>query len=127
MKKPDWVGKIDRYSIEEGEIYVSWKEQRKKVFTRDEHRCKKCGESDRRLLVAHHTSYREKEGSLEEFDLLITLCNLCHNKFHKEHLYDSIKKKHILKSYAKTHLPSLRARNSLGSKEESKTKRTKET
>lgn len=98
IKKPDWAGKIERFESFEGSGFVSWKQQRERVLKRDGYVCRKCGDFDRRILVAHHTSYKEKSGSLEELDLLITLCQSCHNLFHRDHIYDGISKKHKLRS-----------------------------
>ena len=88
MKKPQWVGKIERYD----EPTPDWNEQRKKVFKRDRHKCKWCKSEER--LVVHHKSYREVPGSDEELKHLITLCENCHNEFHKTHKYDRIEKRH---------------------------------
>lgn len=65
---------------------------RDKVLERDNHRCQACGRtieeismSGKKLsLQCHHKSYQHVgKNNEEEFNDLITLCNICHNAMHK--------------------------------------------
>jgi len=69
-----------------------FKELRKKVLQRDGFRCQVCGrtieeisDSGKKLsLQCHHKSYEHVgKHNEEEFNDLITLCNVCHNAMHK--------------------------------------------
>ena len=55
-----------------------WNKKRYKVFERDNFKCQKCG---KRGTQAHHLNY--KNIGNEKLDDLITLCNKCHKKEHK--------------------------------------------
>lgn len=72
---------------------LCWQDQRKRVFERDKHICRFCKKYIRRP-VCHHTYYGHKKGSSEEFNVLITLCEKCHNNFHKDKKYNRKTKSH---------------------------------
>lgn len=62
------------------QVYTSlreWRQIRKQVLERDDHRCVICGVGDN-LHVHHILSYRE--AGKHEVDNLITLCRSCHRK-----------------------------------------------
>lgn len=62
--------------------HKSWLALRKKVFARDNHQCLKC--LSKKLLHCHHTYYLPGR-SIWEYPLFAfeTLCQTCHNEFHK--------------------------------------------
>ena len=64
---------------------IRWKKKRNKIFKRDEYKCTVCG-SDNQLRV-HHTYYTKQRSNPWEYpdNSLLTLCNECHEKYHKEH------------------------------------------
>jgi 5-methylcytosine-specific restriction endonuclease McrA len=68
-----------------------WKEIRKKVLDRDEHRCKCCGRvsgEDNCTLTVHHSRYVKENGDPilyhedegDNLKYLITLCSYCHTQ-----------------------------------------------
>lgn len=81
------------------EIYkpkiITWKEQRQVILKRDKYRCRWCKSNHK--LVVHHKSYHHKLGSEEERRVLITLCERCHNRWHKGKVYDRDLKTHVNK------------------------------
>lgn len=95
-KNPVWKGgvtpknKLIRDSIK----YSKW---RKSVFQRDNYTCQKCLDSSGGNLIAHHIlnffshpnlRFNVKNGR--------TLCNKCHNKFHKKYGYYNNTKEQII-------------------------------
>lgn len=56
-----------------------WKSIKRKVITRDEHRCVTCGaDAD----VVHHISYAKDVMDGKNLDQLISLCKSCHHRVH---------------------------------------------
>jgi 5-methylcytosine-specific restriction endonuclease McrA len=74
---------------------VEWKEWREKVFERDNYTCKKCGAKSRKKYdgnVKIHPHHRTSVAKLIKYNLEkyifdirngITLCEQCHNFYHK--------------------------------------------
>lgn len=62
-----------------------WANIRKIILKRDEWRCTACG--SKKDLCVHHTFYYADYKEPWEYPLssLITLCDVCHNDFHKHH------------------------------------------
>lgn len=67
-----------------------FKALRDKVLERDNYKCRVCGRSQEEIigtkysLQAHHSNYEHLgKCNEEEFNDLITLCNVCHNAMHK--------------------------------------------
>lgn len=64
--------------------YPGYQEFRRKVYERDNYTCVKCGDDTGGNLVVHHLNgFHWDEGSRTEVDNGATLCNDCHNTFHK--------------------------------------------
>lgn len=55
-----------------------WQKKRLDILSRDDFRCKFCGDNQKTLHV-HHIDYKGKEPWEIEDKLLITLCDPCHN------------------------------------------------
>ena len=70
-----------------------WRNLREKVLKRDEYKCTACG--SKQSLVVHHTFYYWEYTEPWEYPLesLITLCEDCHNDFHKHHEVPNHEKK----------------------------------
>lgn len=76
-------------------FHPKWKEKRKEILNRDRHRCVNC-KSEKGLQI-HHRQYHFIE-SQNKFrlpwdypdHLLITLCELCHNRGHKKYKVPTI-------------------------------------
>ncbi|WP_083475408.1 HNH endonuclease [Methanogenium cariaci] len=62
----------DKYGLKE------WKELRKDILARDEHRCRLCG-AEEYLHVHHRDSDRTNDAPPQN---LITLCERCHSRVH---------------------------------------------
>lgn len=61
-----------------------WAKKRRKIMKRDGWMCTVCG--SKKDLVVHHTFYRDGLKAWEyPDDSLLTLCQLCHHKYHAEH------------------------------------------
>jgi hypothetical protein len=61
-----------------------WYNFRDKVLSRDGYRCTSCGSEDN--LQAHHLYYIDGREPWEyEIEALVTLCEKCHNQWHKDH------------------------------------------
>jgi 5-methylcytosine-specific restriction endonuclease McrA len=62
-----------------------WSNVRKIILKRDGWKCTACG--SKKQLCVHHTFYYEKYTEPYDYPLssLITLCEECHNNFHKYH------------------------------------------
>ena len=60
-----------------------WRLKRRVILKRDNYTCVKCGSKE--TLCAHHTYYYKKPTNPWEYpdDCLITLCETCHNNWHK--------------------------------------------
>lgn len=66
---------------------------REYVLFRDHHTCQLChGKSGDKILNIHHIESRKTGGN--SFNNLITLCETCHHKIHKEHLEGLFTRKH---------------------------------
>lgn len=60
---------------------VRWYIKRKEIFMLDDFKCRICGSEEK--LVVHHKEYIEGKKAWEyPNELLITLCDECHAKFH---------------------------------------------
>lgn len=71
----------DRYTGRLVEGYGVW---RKEVYIRDDYTCKCCGKKGNGDLVAHHLDgYSWCKEKRTDIDNGVTLCNECHNDFHK--------------------------------------------
>lgn len=63
--------------------YPEYYEWRKKVYSRDGFTCQCCGDDKGGNLVAHHyINYMENVELRTDINIGITLCNICHKKFH---------------------------------------------
>lgn len=62
-----------------------WLIKRKKIITRDGFKCTAC--SSKKKLHVHHTFYYKQPTDPWEYpdDSLLTLCEKCHHKWHKDH------------------------------------------
>jgi len=56
-----------------------WQKKRLGILERDEHQCKGCGEIDIRLHVHHKTYLPSREPWDYPSELLVSLCECCHN------------------------------------------------
>ena len=82
LKNPD----IEGEEYQQGEQMGFWN-AREYVLYRDNHTCQYCkGKSKDRILNVHHIRSRKTHG--DRPGNLITLCETCHNKLHKENLED---------------------------------------
>jgi len=81
-KNPRWKGGITpenkriRMSLE----YRLW---RKAIFERDNFTCQKCGQRGGRLRAHHIFNFADYPENRTEISNGITLCQKCHNKFHR--------------------------------------------
>ena len=64
---------------------TAWKRKRKLIIDRDGGKCTVCQSTNK--LVVHHTYYYQERIKpwLYPDDCLITLCEECHNDWHKHH------------------------------------------
>ncbi|MDI3236509.1 HNH endonuclease, partial [Exiguobacterium antarcticum] len=80
IKTPDISGDL----YQKGDQLGFWN-VREYVFFRDKHICQHCkGKSKDKILNVHHIESRRIGG--DSPDNLITLCETCHKKIHKENL-----------------------------------------
>lgn len=56
-----------------------WQKKRLEIFSRDEFTCKYCGDSDSSLQV-HHIWYQSNNPWETQNELLVTLCESCHEE-----------------------------------------------
>src|SRR5438105_12217028 len=63
-----------------------WDEKRESVLDRDDYRCRLCN-SDEKLQIHHRTYIRRGNEDLND---LTTLCESCHEHFHKKQSHDDI-------------------------------------
>lgn len=68
----------DEHHVDEGDISA---DTRKLVLTRDNYRCRCCGDEDLQSLTLHHVLYRSQGGGHSP-DNLVTICWNCHRKVH---------------------------------------------
>ncbi|ADI00319.1 RNA-guided endonuclease IscB [Salisediminibacterium selenitireducens] len=89
IKKPE----IEGEGYQQGDQFGFWN-VREYVFFRDNHRCQHCkGKSKDKILNVHHIESRKTGG--DSPDNLLTLCETCHKKIHREgleHLFQRKKK-----------------------------------
>jgi hypothetical protein len=62
-----------------------WNEVKTIVLDRDGHKCTKCNST--KFLHVHHTTYRHHFNEKDHIEDLITLCDMCHKKEHKNKLF----------------------------------------
>lgn len=64
---------------------IRWRIKRKRIILRDDKKCTVCGSKNK--LVVHHTFYYNdyREPWHYPDSSLLTLCEDCHNKYHREH------------------------------------------
>ncbi|MDG5787454.1 RNA-guided endonuclease IscB [Evansella sp. AB-P1] len=87
IKNPD----IEGVAYQQGEQWGFWN-VREYVFYRDNHTCQHCkGKSKDKILNVHHIESRKTGG--DSPNNLITLCETCHKKIHKEGLEHLFKRK----------------------------------
>ncbi|WP_404276877.1 RNA-guided endonuclease IscB [Exiguobacterium undae] len=80
IKSPDISGDL----YQKGDQLGFWN-VREYVFFRDKHMCQHCkGKSKDKILNVHHIESRRTGGNAP--DNLLTLCETCHKKIHKENL-----------------------------------------
>jgi 5-methylcytosine-specific restriction endonuclease McrA len=62
-----------------------WLKKRKKILKRDEFKCTVCGST--KQLRVHHTYYTGQNTPPWAYpnNSLLTVCNDCHEKYHREH------------------------------------------
>jgi len=81
---------IQGTGYQQGEQLDSWN-VREYVLFRDNHQCRHChGKSKDKILNTHHLETRKTGGDTP--DNLITLCETCHKKLHKEKIQLTIKR-----------------------------------
>jgi|SRR5690625_3227781 len=74
--------------------YIEWRET---VYARDNHTCQCCGDDQGGNLVAHHIyNYSEHETLRTEVSNGITMCEVCHKKFHDEYGYTNNNQKQLI-------------------------------
>lgn len=87
IKNPEISGK----EYQGGEQQGFWN-VREYVLFRDKHTCQWChGKSGDEILNVHHRESRKTGG--DSPDNLVTLCETCHHKIHREGLEDQVKRK----------------------------------
>lgn len=59
-----------------------WSDVRERILARDEYVCQMCGSE--KSLVVHHKTYKHHKKEAEHLEDLVTLCNACHNEWHRE-------------------------------------------
>ena len=94
IKNPDIQG--EEYQM--GEQLDFWN-VREYVLFRDDHKCQHChGKSKDKILNVHHIESRKTGGDAP--GNLVTLCETCHNKYHKGDIQLKIKRGQSLKDAA---------------------------
>jgi len=102
IKNPEITG----VGYQQGEKLGFWN-IREYVLHRDHHKCQNCkGKSKDNVLHVHHIESRKTGG--DRPDNLITLCETCHQKFHKNQLKISCKK--LIGFRAETFMSTIRWR-----------------
>lgn len=79
--KPNAIKKRKKIPYNEYLKTYYWRKVRYLVLKRDNFRCTICGE--REPLNVHHKTYINKGNEIKHLDDLITVCDLCHKKIHK--------------------------------------------
>lgn len=72
-------GWIEREALPQYTSFGNWLEMREKVLERDEHKCHKCGSTEK-LVVHHLLPFRVVMD--HKIENLITLCKTCHMRLH---------------------------------------------
>ena len=94
VKNPDIQGE----EYQRGEQLDFWN-VREYVLFRDDHKCQHChGKSKDKILNVHHIESRKTGGDAP--GNLVTLCETCHNKYHKGEIQLEIKRGQSLKDAA---------------------------
>lgn len=80
---PMWNPNLTQEDRQNKRNNKKWDKWKLKVFTRDNYICKKCGYSNGHILNAHHIySWNINKRLRYSTNNGITLCNICHKKFH---------------------------------------------
>ena len=94
IKNPD----ITNVEYQQGDQLGFWN-VREYVLTRDNHKCQHCkGKSKDKILNVHHIESRKTGG--DSPSNLITLCETCHNEFHKGNIDLKVKREKSLRDAA---------------------------
>jgi len=94
IKNPDIQGE----EYQQGGQLDFWN-VREYVLFRDDHKCQHChGKSKDKILNVHHIESRKTGGDTP--DNLITLCETCHNKYHKSEIQLKVKRGRSFKDAA---------------------------
>jgi hypothetical protein len=94
IKNPD----ITNIEYQQGDQLGFWN-VREYVLTRDNHKCQHCkGKSKDKILNVHHIESRKTGG--DSPSNLITLCETCHNEFHKGNIDLKVKREKSLRDAA---------------------------
>jgi hypothetical protein len=83
------IQKLRAMSYEEYLKTSEWAQKRDQALERDGHRCRACNSNE--MLHVHHRTY-ERRGN-EDLNDLTTLCQSCHEHFHKKMSQDEIMKR----------------------------------
>lgn len=81
-----------------------WKKKRLEILNRDNHKCCYCGKTDGILQVHHKYYYKYPDGTRPKpweypNDALITLCDDCHRRVHKNKKIKSYYRRKFLWEY----------------------------
>lgn len=69
--------------------HPKWLELRAKIFARDQYTCRHCGAKDRPLCLHHIFYVKGRERWDYDPQYLLTLCNRCHDAYHRQHGFTS--------------------------------------
>ena len=106
MKNPLLISeKIKHWGYQRGFDY-NFASRKEAILNRDNYTCQYCGKKNKRLEV-HHIIYRSNGGTDDENNL-ITLCEECHSKVHKNELVINKKPKRMNLHFA-THMNVIRS------------------
>lgn len=84
-RHPNWNPELTDEDRQDKRLYREYKEWRKKVYERDKYACVKCGDDSGGNLNAHHiNSYAIYRELRTEVSNGVTLCEVCHKRYHKE-------------------------------------------
>lgn len=97
--------KVKHWGYQQGFNY-GFSSRREAILHRDNYTCQVCGKKHTRLEV-HHIIYKSQDGTDDETNL-ITLCEDCHSKVHKEALVIKKKPKKLNLKHA-THMSIIRS------------------
>lgn len=77
-----WIDGRNKYTLDRSTSQT--KTWRRKIYMRDEYKCRCCGSTHR--INAHHIyTYHDNQDIAFEIDNGITLCKKCHIEFHKQY------------------------------------------